>query len=212
MTSELRFAPDLNWPYDNGTELQFSIPIYSLTGDLGSKQYLEEFDSKNSSKKFTFVFPEIHKSCPVCSLTNDAIWKGFYSRSFYCPVLDFNGRIRVRKGLCKSKQVHFSMLPDFCIPYLRWSKFLFSELLKKRSASFFHSFDWDISFSTLYWIGSLLVKLLRINSHLYLSLTPSTNSVCELQNYSFPEVQRLIFSTIFNWNKQIKPSSRSPPS
>lgn len=211
MASELRFAPDLNWPYENGAELQFSIPIYSLTGELGYKQYLKEFDSKNSSKSFTFVFPEIHRVCPVCSLPNDASWKGFYSRGFHCPILDFDGRIRVRKGFCKSKQVYFSMLPDFCIPYLRWSKFLFVELLRPRNASFFHSFDWDISFSTLYWIGALLVKLLRINSYLYLPLPPRTNSVSELQNYSSEEIQKLPLSNKFNWNKQIKPSATSPP-
>ena len=207
----LDLDPDLIWPYENGAELQFSIPIYSLTGYLGSKQYLEEFDLKNSSKSFTFVFPEIHKVCPVCSLPNDAIWKGFYSRDFCCPILDFDGRIKIRKGFCKSSKVHFSMLPDFCIPYLRWSKFLFVELLKLRSTSFFRSFDWDISYSTLYWIGSLIVKLLRINAHLYLPPPPRTNSVCELQNYSSSEIQNLLLLTDFNWNKKIKPSSTSPP-
>jgi hypothetical protein len=202
---------DLNWPFVNRTELQFSIPIYSLTGKPGCKQYLEEFDLKNSSKIFTFIFPNIHKTCPACSRTNDAIWKGFYSRGFYCPTLDFHGRIKIRKGFCKSGKVHFSMLPDFCIPCLRWSKFLFVELLKKRSASFFHSYDWELSFSTLYWIGAFLVKLLRINAHLYFICAPRTNSVCELQNYTSGELQKLPLLDAFSWNNQIKPSATSPP-
>jgi hypothetical protein len=191
--------------------LQFSIPIYSLTGVQGCKQYLAASDSKKSFKVIDFVFTDIRQSCPVCSASFCAIWKGYYSRHFTCPILDYDGRIWIRKGECKSRQVHFSMLPDFCVPYLRWSKFLFLELLKFKGPSFFNSFNWDISFSSLYWIGALLVKLLRINDHLYLSSSPRTNSICELQNHSSIEVQNLIFLNDFNWNKQIKPSATSPP-
>jgi hypothetical protein len=103
------------------------------------------------------------------------------------------------------------MLPDFCIPYLRWSKFIFSQFLSLKVTSFFNAFDWDLAFSTLYWMGALLVKLLRINSHLYLQHSPRTNSIHELKNYSSEVMQKLPLMSEFNWNKQIIPSGTSPP-
>ena len=191
--------------------MQFRIPIYSLTGTLGCKQYLAASDCRISSKKMAFEFIDIHKACLVCTRSGCAIWKGYYSRHFLCPVLEYDGRIWIRKGYCKTNNTHFSMLPDFCIPSIRWSKFLFAELLKRKFKSFLKDFDWDISFSTLYWVGALLIKLLRINSHLYLAHPPNTNSVSELQNYTSEEMQKLPLSENFNWNKQIKPSATSPP-
>jgi hypothetical protein len=211
MASELRFEPDLSWPTKTGPELQFSISIYSLTGIEGCKQYLAASDSRKISKKFDFYFPEIHSSCSVCSLHGCAIWKGYYSRRFVCPKLDYNGRVWIRKGFCKSQKVHFSILPDFCIPYLRWSKFIFSQFLSLKETSFFNAFDWDVAFSTLYWMGALLVKLLRINSHLFLQHPPRTNSVHELKNLSSEVMQKLPLMSEFNWNKQIIPSGTSPP-
>jgi hypothetical protein len=104
------------------------------------------------------------------------------------------------------------MLPDFCIPYLRWSKFIFNELLSRKFKSFSRDFDWDLSFSTLYWVGVLLVKLLRINSHLFLLPFPQTNSIHELKNFSSMNLQNALIDTEFNWNKKIISSGLSPPS
>ena len=207
----LELHPRFHWPKDIRTELQFSIPIYSLTGIQGCKQYLAASEARESLKKIVFAYPDITKSCLVCSFSGCATWKGYYSRSFFCPILDFDGRIWIRKGLCKTKKVNFSMLPDFCIPYLRWSKFIFVELLKRRFNSYSKEFDWELSFSTLYWIGSLLVKLLRINSSLYLSLPPSTNSVHELKIFSSADFHGLVWEGEFDWNKKIIPSALSPP-
>lgn len=191
--------------------MQFSIPIYSLTGEVGCKQYLEASDSRIISKSFDFSFPHIQNACPVCTGPADAIWKGYYRRAFFCPKLDYSGRIWIRKGFCKSKKTHFSMLPDFCVPGIRWSKFMFCALLCFKDSSFFKSCPWEISFSTLYWIGALLVKLLRLNSGLMLLDPPATNSISELQNYCSEELHSLPFMTEFNWNKKIIPSALSPP-
>jgi hypothetical protein len=158
-----------------------------------------------------FDFIDIRKACPVCSQSACAIWKGYYSRHFYCPILEYNGRIWIRKGLCKTLEINFSMLPDFCIPYIRWSKFLFGELLTRKFESFSKDFDWDLSFSTLYWIGAFLVKLLRINSHLFLIAAPQTNSIHELKNFFDKIPKSFPHRPDFNWNKQIKPSATSPP-
>jgi len=191
--------------------LQFSIPIYSLTGTLGCKQYLAASDSRVSSKKMDFLLPDIQQACPACSRPFCAVWKGYYSRHFTCKILEYDGRIWVRKGLCKTKKIHFSMLPDFCIPYLRWSKFIFAELLSHRFKSFSNSLEWDLSFSTLYWIGALLVKLLRVNAPLFLLHPPQTNSVHELKNYSSGDLQNVPLRPDFNWNKKIVSSGLSPP-
>lgn len=207
----LELHPRFHWPIDIRTELQFSIPIYSLTGTLGCKQYLAASDARESIKKIDFAYPDITKSCPVCSCSGCATWKGYYSRSFTCPILEYEGRIWIRKGFCKSKKAWFSMLPDFCIPYLRWSKFVFVELLKRKFNSYSKEFDCELSFSTLYWIGSLLVKLLRINSSLYLSLPPATNSVHELKAFSSADLHSLPWKSEFCWNKEIIPAALSPP-
>lgn len=191
--------------------MQFSLAIYSLTGTLGCKQYLAVSDSRISAKKLVFDFPDLRKSCSVCARSRCATWKGYYSRHFFCPVLEYDGRIWIRKGYCKSTNTHFSMLPDFCIPYLRWSKFIFREILARKFKSFSKDFDWDLSFSTLYWIGVLLVKLLRINSHLTLLHPPETNSVHELNNYSSHGLKNLSLASDFNWSKKIIPSALSPP-
>ena len=168
-------------------------------------------ESRKIFELFEFNFPDIHKKCPVCSASHCAIWKGYYSRSFFCLKLDFNGRIWVRKGLCKSTQTHFSLLPDFCIPYLRWSKFMFGQLLCSKRESLFQACDWRLAFSTLYWIGAYLVKLLRLNAHLYTSPPPATNSTCELMNYASDDINDVLLSSNFNWSKKIIPSSTSPP-
>jgi hypothetical protein len=191
--------------------LQFSIPVYSLTGTLGCKQYLAASDSRFSFKKIDFDFLDLRKSCPVCSASGCAIWKGYYSRHFFCPVLEYDGRIWIRKGFCKTRFTHFSMLPDFCIPYLCWSKFMFVELLSRKFKSFSKDFEWDLSFSSLYWIGALLVKLLRINSHLLLLPSPQTNSIHELKNFESLSTPNLLFGIDFDWNKIIIPSGLSPP-
>ena len=158
-----------------------------------------------------FKFIDIHSACPVGSRPLCAIWKGYYSRHFFCPVLEYNGRIWIRKGLCHFRKTHFSMLPDFCVPYICWSKFIFGELLNRKFESFSKDFDWDLSFSTLYWVGALLVKLLRINSHSLLTSSPQTNSVHELRNYSSRGLDGLPLNADFNWNKKIIPSGLSPP-
>lgn len=191
--------------------MQFSIPIYSLTGTYGCKQYLEASNSRKNNEILDFSFIDIHNACPNCSLPGCALWKGYYTRKFFCSKLEFNGRIWIRKGFCKTKKINFSMLPDFCVPDLRWSIFVFFHLLNLKGLSFFSSLDLDISFSTLYWIGSLLVKLLRINSHLYLQHPPKTNSTCELKSFSLESIKKLPLNPEFNWNKQIIPSSNSPP-
>jgi hypothetical protein len=191
--------------------LQISIPIYSLTGIDGCKQYLAASDAKKKFKICDFIFPTIYKNCLICHCAGCAIWKGYYSRQFFCPKLEFNGRIWLRKGFCKTTKTHFSMLPDFCVPDIRWSKFTFTELFNLKDLSFFHTFDLDIAFSSLYWIGALLVKLLRINSHLFLQPPPESNSVCELKNFSFELMSNLPLRPEFDWNKVIIPSSNSPP-
>lgn len=191
--------------------MQFSIPVYSLTGEAGCKQYLAASDSRKISKKMDFDFPDIQEACPVCFVSGHAIWKGYFLRRFCCPILDYYGWIWARKGYCEPKKTHFSMLPDFCIPQICWSKFLFSQLLHLKGKFLSVAFDWDIESSTLYWIGALLVKLLRINSHLYCQQSPLTNSVCELQSFSSEEMKILPFLADFKWNKKIKPSATGPP-
>jgi hypothetical protein len=194
--------------------VQISIPIYSLTGIPGCKQYLNASSSREINHKMFFIFPDILKECPICHRPNCAIWKGYYSREFDCIILAVKGRIWIRKGLCKTTHTHFSMLPDFCVPYIKWSKLFFIRLLELfilSDKSYFRSFDFDISFSSLYWMGTYLVQLLRLNADLFLTPPPASNSVFELKNYSFWPTKKILVGPEFVWSKRIIQSGNSPP-
>lgn len=200
----------------NGTDMQFSLSIYSLTEIPGCMQYLAGSKTRKKSETMKYVFPDIHKDCPVCHGERCAIWKGYYSRKLFCQVLGFFDSIWVRKGLCKTTGTHFSMLPDFCIPGIRWGKLFFLNMLEvfeSSKKSFFNSFDFDIPFSSLYWMGAYLVQLLRLNAELF-SRPPSlssSNSVLELKNYSFEPTKKVLLRSDFVWSKRIIRSGNSPP-
>lgn len=192
--------------------LQFRIPIYSLTGISGCEQYLAASKARKISETFKYAFPDIHKVCLVCLCANCAIWKGYYSRMFTCEKLNFFGPVWIRKGLCTTRQVHFSMLPDFCITYVCWSIFMFLQLFILKGKSFFYAFDSDVAYSSLYWKGALLVQLLRINASLYLQHPPKSNSISELKSFSFELMEKLLLLPEFNWNRRIISSAVYQPS
>lgn len=74
--------------------------------------------------------------CPQCQTCSPLIAHGFYGRTLVDVA--FDGFIRVRRYLCRLCKRTVSLLPEFVLPYLRFSIvvirwFLVSRLLAKRS-------------------------------------------------------------------------------
>lgn len=194
--------------------MQFSLSVYSLTDIPGCEQYLLASKKRKKNETINYIFPDIHNDCPVCHGERCAIWKGYYSRKFVCAILANNCQIWVRKGWCKTTLTHFSMLPDFCIPNVSWGKLFIIKIFEmyvQSKKSYFCSFDFDISFSSLYWIGVYIVKLLRLNAEFFLNPPPSSNSVIELKNYPLKSTKEVLLLDDFVWSKRIIQSGNSPP-
>lgn len=71
--------------------------------------------------------------CPQCQAQHSLTAHGFYSRTLVDA--GFDGSIRVRRYLCRSCKRTVSLLPEFALPYLRFSisvlsLFLIARLLR----------------------------------------------------------------------------------
>lgn len=204
-----------------GAPIQINYPIHSIAEIHGCKNYIDASLTRKNNETMAIKFPDIAEKCPLCTRKSCAIWKGYYFRMLECWILGFMGQVCIRKGLCKSTGRHFTMFPDFCIPYLKWGKLSILKLLElfiKSTKSYFSTFefdlDFDISISSLYWIGSYLVQVLRLNAELFLlpnNRETSTNSVFELRKYSLEATKKVILSSYFQWSKRIIRSGNSPP-
>jgi transposase-like protein len=65
--------------------------------------------------------PDRHRPnrCPQCQVQHSLTAHGFYSRTLVNT--GFDGSIRVRRYLCRSCKRTVSLLPEFALPYLRFS-------------------------------------------------------------------------------------------
>jgi len=65
--------------------------------------------------------PDRHRParCPQCQAQHSLTAHGFYSRTLVDA--GFDGSIRVRRYLCRSCKRTVSLLPEFALPYLRFS-------------------------------------------------------------------------------------------
>ena len=74
--------------------------------------------------------------CPQCEAKQPLTGHGFYRRTLVDPA--FDGVIRVRRYLCRLCQRTVSLLPEFALPWLRFSisvisLFLIARLLERRT-------------------------------------------------------------------------------
>ena len=63
-----------------------------------------------------YPFPNINISCPICLKAGCARWKGYFSREFLDSEIGRRGLLAIHVGECRSKNIDFSMTPDFLIP------------------------------------------------------------------------------------------------
>jgi len=68
--------------------------------------------------------------CPQCQVQHSLTAHGFYSRTLVDA--GFDGCIRVRRYLCRSCKRTVSLLPEFALPYLRFSISVISLFLVAR--------------------------------------------------------------------------------
>ena len=76
--------------------------------------------------------PDRHRPdhCPQCAAQRPLTAHGFYSRTV--ADVEFAGSIRVRRYLCHGCQRTVSLLPEFALPYLRFSILVISLFLIAR--------------------------------------------------------------------------------
>ena len=99
--------------------------LHSFAGSI--QQYLEEISDADRYR------PE---GCPQCRAKSSLAAHGFYCRTLVD--VEFEGRIRVRRYLCRGCKRTVSLLPEFALPYLRFSVavislFLVARLLEGRT-------------------------------------------------------------------------------
>jgi hypothetical protein len=68
--------------------------------------------------------------CPLCQAKRPLAAHGFYTRTIVDST--FDGWIRVRRYLCESCRRTVSLLPDFALPYLRFSVTVIAAFLVAR--------------------------------------------------------------------------------
>lgn len=76
--------------------------------------------------------PDRHRPnrCPQCQAPHSLTAHGFYTRTL--ADAGFDGSIRVRRYLCRSCKRTVSLLPEFAVPYLRFSVSILSLFLVAR--------------------------------------------------------------------------------
>lgn len=76
--------------------------------------------------------PDRHRPnhCPQCQAQHALTAHGFYSRTLADAA--FDGSIRVRRYLCRACKRTVSLLPEFALPYLRFSVSILSLFLAAR--------------------------------------------------------------------------------
>jgi Domain of unknown function (DUF6431) len=82
--------------------------LHPFTGSV--EQYIEQLSDPDQYRP---------ACCPQCQAKQSLTAHGFYTRTLADPA--FDGLIRVRRYLCRFCRRTVSLLPDFALPYLRFS-------------------------------------------------------------------------------------------
>lgn len=74
-------------------------------------------------------FPRIGGQCPVCGTQGCAVYRGYYTRTFVCTEMEFQGQLVIRTGFCRRRSRRFALVPDFVIYRRRISRLSVRQLL-----------------------------------------------------------------------------------
>ena len=98
--------------------------LYPIAGTI--QQYIEGVDRSQETERCRPA------NCPQCESKEKMVSHGFYSRTVVD--LDVDCEIRVRRYLCGTCRRTVSLLPEFVLPYLRFTIRLIGLFLKARLA------------------------------------------------------------------------------
>lgn len=175
-----------------------------------------------------YPFPDVKKQCPICGKRQCARWKGYFVRTLQCSDIEFNGKIAIHVGQCRTKKRDFSYFPSFMIPYRRMSRASLEEftLRWRRSGKISPSIEWIIegldsgpetseavesrvARSTAYnWLYALIVPL-RLHSEELKIRPPYSTSIQEIRKQPL-SIIRSCFNPLLNWTPGID-HIRAPP-
>jgi len=96
--------------------------LYRFSGSI--QQYIEHVDSDEAAKRCRPA------SCPQCKSKHPLVCHGFYKRTV--ADMDSDCVIRVRRFLCSACRRTMSLLPEFTLPYLRFTIMVIGAFLKAR--------------------------------------------------------------------------------
>jgi len=96
--------------------------LHPFAGSI--QQYLKDFKDISDSGRYR------PKHCPQCGAKQPLAGHGFYRRTLVDA--GFDGAIRVRRYLCRLCQRTVSLLPQFALPWLRFSLTVISLFLVAR--------------------------------------------------------------------------------
>lgn len=85
------------------------------------QQYMEQLDDPERDRP---------SHCPQCQIQEPMRAHGFYSRTLVDAA--FDGVIRVRRYLCQACRRTVSLLPEWALPYMRFSMMVIARTLKAR--------------------------------------------------------------------------------
>ncbi len=77
---------------------------------------------------------DLRAACPICGCPGCAIYRGYYSRFLFCTELDFTGRLVIRTSFCKTRNIRFSLIPNFVLYRRRLSRLTHDRLREARAA------------------------------------------------------------------------------
>jgi hypothetical protein len=162
--------------------------------------------------------------CPQCEAKQPLTGHGFYSRTLVDTA--FNGVIRVRRYLCRLCQRTVSLLPEFALPWLRFSLtvislFLLARLLHGRTLAAAAQTAWQTT--TPYQRGQFWIRRFRQQAPaLGVALAPLVSpapapdflsrALAMLQSIGWTAAHRFLFSQLrahlLGWPDSLAPQGR----
>lgn len=93
--------------------------LYPQSGSI--QQYMEQIDSPDCGRP---------SSCPQCRAKDPLMAHGFYRRT----IVDegFDGVIRIRRYLCRACQRTVSLLPEWALPFMRFTISVIAKTVRAR--------------------------------------------------------------------------------
>jgi transposase-like protein len=181
-----------------------------------------------SLQQYEEAIADVHRyrpdHCPQCQSGQRMVGHGFYRRTLVDA--GFEGSIRVRRYLCLACQRTVSLLPEFALPYLRFSVsvialFLIARLLEGRTliAAAVAASQPQMPYQRgQFWVRRFRRQAEALGAALAAKITPLpaadfvTRALCMLQSLGWIAAHRFLFSELrvhlLAWPRFLAPHGR----